>query len=112
MDLKWLIEQLKKQYDLKNKIIGPEEHQEKCASYLGRVDSFTSAGVMTGCNEKYVEPLLKETCLEPCKSSLTPIINENGILDHLSDEHRVSWTKKQLDLTEEQWHDLCILAQA
>ena len=80
-DLKWLIEQLKKQYDLKNKIIGPNEHQ--CASYLGRVISFTSAGVMMEPDKKHVETLLKEAGMESCKSSPTPFIIENAILEHL-----------------------------
>ena len=87
-DLKWMIEQLKKQYDLKNKIIGPNEHQEKCASYLGRVISFTSAGVMMEPDKKHVETLLKEAGMESCKSSPTPFITENAILEHLRDEQR------------------------
>ena len=39
-------------------------------------------------DKKHVETLLAETGMESCKSSPTPFITENAILEHLSNEQR------------------------
>ena len=59
-------------------------------------------------DKKHVETLLKEAAMESCKSSPTPFITENAILEHLRDGQREFMDAKSARLTEEQWHALCI----
>ena len=71
-----MIEGIKKQFDIKSDILGPELGMKQQMMFLNRRLSWTSEGIAYETDSKHVDFMLKEFNMERCKPVGTPMSSQ------------------------------------
>ena len=71
-DINWLISEMKKVYELKSTIIGPEPHHHKEVRILNRIVRWSRDGIQYECDQRHADVIVKELNLEGQKPLTTP----------------------------------------
>ena len=72
-DLKWFEEELKRNFEIKTELLGPNKHRHQLEiRVLNRVLSWTSAGLTYEADQRHAEILINELGVRGCKSVTTP----------------------------------------
>ena len=77
-DLKWLEARLKDKYEMKTKMLGPDEAHSQEVRVLNRVMAWGQAGIGYEADPRHVEIIIKDFGLEGCNPVSTPGTSTEG----------------------------------
>ena len=73
----WLGEEMKKRYELKMEVLGPNAGQTEEVRVLNRIIRWTRTGLEYEPDQRHAERIISELELETCKSASTPRVQES-----------------------------------
>ena len=71
-DICWLIEEMKKVYELKATILGPESHHKQEVRILNRIVRWSPEGIQYECDQRHADVIVKELGMEDQKPLSSP----------------------------------------
>jgi len=84
--LKWLGEKMRKRYDLKMDVLGPEAHQQQEVRILNRIIRWTKHGLEYEPDQRHAEKVVSELGLEKSREVSTPCVPELSSANAKKDE--------------------------
>ena len=93
-NLRWLTKELKKEFEIKTSTIGPENHEDKELTFLGRTVRWKEDGIELEGDPKHARLLLKEWGMQDAKAVNTPgTIEEKRENDNEEQQEKIVGTR-------------------
>ena len=89
MQLQWLGDKMKKRYDLKMDVLGPDAHQEKEVRILNRIIRWTKSGIEYEPDQRHAEKVVNDLGLEKSREVSTPCVPEVAINQKKDEKSKV-----------------------